>query len=411
MSEKEPIDIGENRNGEEEEYTVNEDAVNENAEGKSGENIKKDDEPKVQGRKTEIDLEYFVNKNSATVSANAIIEEMKEEEFAIKEFLNQIAYKKDLKTLQKGQAAVEEIIQFAGEQKKKIEKLLKPYREKDEEIVKIIHTADYLLKEMRKSRSKLDILIDNINLDQFNGKNKERQEQEKTHEEQGKGAKTGRKLSPRQKIAVSLAAIAAATTFTGVSIKTLIKKSEAKNNEIRTEYYDEGYNKGYKIGYEDGQQSKIEKMQERANNSGDVKETIAGAKEMDDGGKITDEQNEDNVKKLLELIKQEIADRYDSIEANDITISTERNSNGELQIKVTDKDGKEIPVDQGKEDEIKAFVEDYQNPMLDGNVTEAQKEQLQKELTEKESKEQEEQVKGKTITVLPEKEADDDTER
>ena len=410
MSEKEPIDIGENRNGEEEEYTVNEDAVNENAEGKSGENIKKDDEPKVQGRKTEIDLEYFVNKNSATVSANAIIEEMKEEEFAIKEFLNQIAYKKDLKTLQKGQAEVEKIIQFAGEQKKKIEKLLKPYREKDEEIVKIIHTADYLLKEMRKSRSKLDILIDNINLDQFNGKNKERQEQEKTHEEQGKGAKTGRKLSSRQKIAVSLAAIAAATTFTGVSIKTLIKKSEAKNNGIRTEYYDEGYNKGYKIGYEDGQQSKIEKMQERANNSGDVKETIAGAKEMDNDGEITDEQNKANVNKLLELIKQEIADRY-GIEANDITINVERNSNGELQIKVTDKDGKEIPVDQEKEDEIKVFVEDYQNTTRDGTVTNAQKKEVQDAITTKESKGQEEPVKGKTITVLPEKEADDDTER
>lgn len=387
MSEKEPIDIGENRNGEEEEYTVNEDAVNENAvnenaEGKSGENIKKDDEPKVQGRKTEIDLEYFVNKNSATVSANAIIEEMKEEEFAIKEFLNQIAYKKDLKTLQKGQAAVEEIIQFAGEQKKKIEKLLKPYREKDEEIVKIIHTADYLLKEMRKSRSKLDILIDNINLDQFNGKNKERQEQEKTHEEQGKDAKTGRKLSSRQKIALSLAAIAAATTFAGVSANRLKAAHDKQRADIKTEFYDKGF--------ADGQQSVIEKMKEKANNSGDVKETIAGAKEMDDDGKITDEQNEANVKKLLELIKQEIADRY-GIEANDITISTERNSNGELQIKVTDKDGKEIPVDQGKEDEIKAFVEDYQNPMLDGNVTEDQKEQLQNKLTEKE--------------------ADDDTER
>lgn len=402
MSEKEPIDIGENRNGEEEEYTVNEDAVNENAEGKSGENIKKDDEPKVQGRKTEIDLEYFVNKNSATVSANAIIEEMKEEEFAIKEFLNQIAYKKDLKTLQKGQAAVEEIIQFAGEQKKKIEKLLKPYREKDEEIVKIIHTADYLLKEMRKSRSKLDILIDNINLDQFNGKNKERQEQEKTHEEQGKDAKTGRKLSSRQKIALSLAAIAAATTFAGVSANRLKAAHDKQRADIKTEFYDKGF--------ADGQQSVIEKMKEKANNSGDVKETIAGAKEMDNDGEITDEQNKANVNKLLELIKQEIADRY-GIEANDITINIERNSNGELQIKVTDKDGKEIPVDQEKEDEIKTFVEDYQNPMLDGNVTEAQKEQLQKELTEKESKEQEEQVKGKTITVLPEKEADDDTER
>lgn len=402
MSEKEPIDIGENRNGEEEEYTVNEDAVNENAEGKSGENIKKDDEPKVQGRKTEIDLEYFVNKNSATVSANAIIEEMKEEEFAIKEFLNQIAYKKDLKTLQKGQAAVEEIIQFAGEQKKKIEKLLKPYREKDEEIVKIIHTADYLLKEMRKSRSKLDILIDNINLDQFNGKNKERQEQEKTHEEQGKDAKTGRKLSSRQKIALSLAAIAAATTFAGVSANRLKAAHDKQRADIKTEFYDKGF--------ADGQQSVIEKMKEKANNSGDVKETIAGAKEMDNDGEITDEQNKANVNKLLELIKQEIADRY-GIEANDITINVERNSNGELQIKVTDKDGKEIPVDQEKEDEIKTFVEDYQNPMLDGNVTEAQKEQLQKELTEKESKEQEEQVKGKTITVLPEKEADDDTER
>ena len=266
---------------------------------------------------------------------------MKEEEFAIKEFLNQIAYKKDLKTLQKGQAAVEEIIQFAGEQKKKIEKLLKPYREKDEEIVKIIHTADYLLKEMRKSRSKLDILIDNINLDQFNGKNKERQEQEKTHEEQGKDAKTGRKLSSRQKIALSLAAIAAATTFAGVSANRLKAAHDKQRADIKTEFYDKGF--------ADGQQSVIEKMKEKANNSGDVKETIAGAKEMDDDGKITDEQNEANVKKLLELIKQEIADRY-GIEANDITISTERNSNGELQIKVTDKDGKEIPVDQGKED-------------------------------------------------------------
>ncbi len=125
-------------------------------------------------------------------------------------------------------------------------------------------------------------------------------------------------------------------------------------------------------------------------------------------GAITDVQHRDNVNKMLMQIKQEIADRYDSIEANDITISAERNSNEELQIKVTDKDGKEIPVDQGIEDKIKRFVTDYQNSVLDGTVTEAQKEQLQKELTEKESKEQEEQVKGKTITVLP---AKDDTER
>jgi hypothetical protein len=329
MSEKE-IDVEENRNGEEEEYTVNEDAVNENAEG-------------------------IEDVDSSDAFMKALFEIGKEKQ------------------------------------------------QNGDDVLRIFSDRDKEAKEEAKRAAD-----ERFTQDAFTGMAENYKQARKRDEEVARAAEETkrRELKPhpsfKKMVLRTVAGALALTTIAGVSANRLKAAHDKQREEIKTEAYDEGnevgYNKGYEIGYVDGQQSVINAMANDANTN-----TPEGA--------ITDVQHRDNVNKKLMQIKQEIADRYDSIEANDITISTERNSNGELQIKVTDKDGKEIPVDQGKEDEIKAFVEDYQNPMLDGNVTEAQKEQLQKELTEKESKEQEEQVKGKTITVLPEKEADDDTER
>ncbi len=203
------------------------------------------------------------------------------------------------------------------------------------------------------------------------------------------------KPSFKKRLLRTVAGTLAITAIAGVSAKKLAdahtKQGEKDKTEAYDKGYDAGYEKGHEIGLEDGKKIVFESMKDSAEN-----QTTEGA--------ITDTQHRANVNERLQQIKQEIADRYDDIDVNDITISTERDSNGKLQIEITNKEGKQIPVDQEKENEIKTFIEDYQNPMLDGTTTEQQKETLQKELEEKNN----EEVQN-TITVLPEKE--DDTER
>lgn len=324
MSEKEPIDIGENRNG---------DAVNENADG-------------IENVDTSDDFMKALFKNGKGKQHNG-------------DDVLRIFSDRDKEAKEKANKAANE--KFSQDAFTEMAENYKQARERDEEAVRAAREAEEAKRRKLQSKPK--------------------------------------KMAKGKKFAL---------VFIGMALVASL-----------------GYAKGFNDGKEQGTMPTTEisedigdalngdssKDENKISSEGSVFEKSsheASTKETKEY--ISDVQHRDNVNKLLKLIKQEIADRYDSIEANDITINVERNSNGELQIKVTDKDGKEIPVDQEKEDEIKVFV-DYQNSVSDGTVTVAQKEAVQGAITTKESKKQEEQVKGKTITVLPEKEADDDTER
>ncbi len=112
MSEKEPIDIGKNRNGEEEEYTVNADAVNEKVDGIEG-----------------VDSSFM----------KALFEIGKEKQQNGDDVLR-IFSDRDKETKEKANKAANE--KFSQDAFTRIEKNYKQARERDEEAVRVARKAE-----------------------------------------------------------------------------------------------------------------------------------------------------------------------------------------------------------------------------------------------------------------------------
>lgn len=164
-------------------------------------------------------------------------------------------------------------------------------------------------------------------------------------------------MSKGRKFALTLAGLTLVTTLAGVSAKMLKDVHDNQNEQIKVEAFEEGLKTGKTL---------FEGMKESAEEQ-DIKEAIS------------DVQHRDNVNKKLNLIKQEIADS-NGIDVSNIRIDTNRDEKGNLTIEVIGENGEKINISDSIKNQIVSFIEDYQNPMLDGNVTEQQKQELQEEI-------------------------------